>query len=521
MLSLSGLLPLGAGQPAAAPPASEPAAASPRLADACRFLGWAAVYAIVAASVIRPADDWDLWWHLRTGQWVVEHGAVPQTDPFSQYGQGKSWVAYSWLCEVGLYGLYQGLGLAGIVLFRAALCFAIVASIHRLIIKRVRRFLPAVALLAAAVITLTPLLNERPWLFTLLFATWTLDVLLDLRDGRLSWCGWLLPLAYVFWANLHIQFVYGLFLLGLGCAAPLIDRLIGKNDTLRGAAVFGSRHWWKLVALTAACTAATLVNPYHVGVYGVVLEFGTQMGVFTLVAEMTAPDFRDRSHWVLLGLALTAAFVLGRRRSISAFDVLLLAATAYFAFRSQRDVWFLTLASLAVLARPSASGAAADDGERWTVRRVALLAGVALAVMAVVGLVRGLPWGGLEKGVAVRFPVEAAAAVEEGGYAGPLFNDYNWGGYLIWRLPNLPVAMDGRANLHGDDRLRRSCNTWSGAKGWDDDPELAAANVVLGDAHGALASLLRRDGRFRVVHEDDVAIVFVRRGPEAAAPAGK
>jgi hypothetical protein len=59
-----------------------------------------------------PVPDADVWWHLRAVQWIDEHGAVPQTDPFSQYGHGKPWVAYSWLFEASLYGLYAWLGLA-------------------------------------------------------------------------------------------------------------------------------------------------------------------------------------------------------------------------------------------------------------------------------------------------------------------------------------------------------------------------------------------------------------------------
>src|SRR5713101_2922300 len=57
--------------------------------------------------------DPDIWWHLRTGQWIVEHRTVPITDPFSSYGMGKPWIAYSWLFEILIYGLYQAFGLVG------------------------------------------------------------------------------------------------------------------------------------------------------------------------------------------------------------------------------------------------------------------------------------------------------------------------------------------------------------------------------------------------------------------------
>src|SRR5262249_2219112 len=88
---------------------------------AVRFVLILAIYALPLVVALRPVGipvcDPDLWWHLRVGEWVVEHRAVPTTDPFSAYGQGKAWVAYSWLYEVLLYGLYSAIGLAGVVVY--------------------------------------------------------------------------------------------------------------------------------------------------------------------------------------------------------------------------------------------------------------------------------------------------------------------------------------------------------------------------------------------------------------------
>ena len=79
-----------------------------------RLVVWTAVFAIPAVTALQPVTEYDTWWHLRTGQWILEHGTVPTIDPFSTYGEGKPWVAYSWLFGLLLYGLHQGLGLLGI-----------------------------------------------------------------------------------------------------------------------------------------------------------------------------------------------------------------------------------------------------------------------------------------------------------------------------------------------------------------------------------------------------------------------
>ena len=477
-----------------------------------RMLILIALYAIPAVMVMRPVTDPDIWWHLRTGQWIVEHGAVPTTDPFSSFGLGKPWVAYSWLFELLVYGLYRGLGLCGIILYRVVLTLAVALSVHRLVAKREPRFAVAIGLVGAALFAFLPLMNERSWLFTILFYTLTLDVVLDLRAGRSTRAAWLLPPLYALWANVHIQFVYGLFLLALACAAPVADRLFGRSRPGGSAATAGTRGWWGLVALCGACIAATLLNPYHGRLYAVIVEYATQPAAYRLVSEHTALGFRAPCDWAVPALAGAAAFALGRRAGPSTFEVLLLVISAYVSFHSKRDIWFVVLAALALLATARRPLEAVVDRFAVTWPRAFLVAGAVGLVLLVTGWSRGLSEEHLEQEVATEYPVRAAAVVAERGYAGPLYNHFNWGGYLIWRLPGLPVAIDNRMNVHGDERIQRNIETtWVGSRGWDSDPELKAAGLVIADAKAALTSLLRLHPRFELVYEDTIAAVFVAR----------
>src|SRR4051794_37430159 len=87
--------------------------------------------------VADPIYDPDLWWHLRVGQWVLEHRSRPTVGPFSRVR--RPWVAYSWLYEVLLDELVQAFGLAGIVLYRAGMALAIVAALYHLVASREKR----------------------------------------------------------------------------------------------------------------------------------------------------------------------------------------------------------------------------------------------------------------------------------------------------------------------------------------------------------------------------------------------
>jgi hypothetical protein len=483
-----------------------------------RLLLLFALYACPAVVVMRTALDSDIWWHLRTGQWIVEHAAVPLTDPFSSFGQDRPWLAYSWLFEVLIYGLYRGLGLAGIVLFRVVVVFLVAVAIHGFVAKRESRLLPAAGLVGLAFLALSELMNERPWLFTILFSVLTLDLVLDLRAGRSRRDLWLLPVLYAVWANLHIQFVYGLFLLALGCAAPWLDRLPWFTEPYGPAARAGSPAWRRLVAVTVACLLATLLTPYHIRLYGVVIEYATQTGMNDFIQEFLALPFRNPADWGVLVLALLATFALGRRRTFSSFELGLLIAAAYLCFHSRRDAWFMVLAALTILTRGE-DGAICRLPVRFTMRPLDVLTvGVGVAALLVV-----LGWGcnvsntGLKQSEAFDYPAKAADFIESKGYDGPLYNDFNWGGYLIWRLPRLPVSLDGRTNLHGEPRLYRSFWSWAGRPGWASDPELKAARLVIGPAHAPLMSLLRMDHRMELVYVDPLAMVYVARDAPAQA----
>ena len=188
--------------------------------------------------------------------------------------------------------------------------------------------------------------------------------------------------------------------------------------------------------------------------------------------------------------------------------MLLFLTGAVLAFRARRDAWFLVLTAIWVI----------GDGGRvlWPGRSFAFskaqLAVSAVAVAAtlfLVSIARQISTASLQEIVEQKFPVRAVSFVNANQLPGPLFNDYDWGGFLLWSLARLPVAIDGRLNLFGEDQLERSLNTWDGRPGWNSDPDLAGAKLVIANKQRMLVALLRSDPRFKIVYEDSMAVVFV------------
>jgi hypothetical protein len=513
------------------------------LATCCLVLLLPALWLLVQGDVADP----DVWWHLRTGRWMVEHRAVPATDCFSQYGQGKPWVAYSWLAELLLYGLCQAFGIFGLRIFLATMALAILAALYAMLRRlQPNHRLTAMMTLVAAIGMFT-LFSPRPWLLSILFFIIELDLLLTAsRSGnrRLLW--WLLPL-FALWANVHIQCMTGLAFLGLAAVEPLLARLLPKGYASPDARRLPPG--W-LLGIFVLSAAAVLVNPYHFRLYLVAMELLSQTALWNRIAELLAMPFRTWSNWAVLAVALAAAVAIGRARQIRPLLPLALAAAIYFGFRSQRDAWMVLVTGLATLASLSAPqiAAGADTSPK---RKRGLLHAPSLALRAsadclvsdfpscsrreerhdliaaliiLIALAVGIACfhrQSLSGEIAEGFPVRAADFIARERLAGPMYNLFDWGGYLMYALPEIPVGIDGRTAVHGQERVLRNWATVYCRRGWQDDPELARARLVVLPKDCPLSALLAHDARFRRVYRDEVAAVFVGRLAEAERKDGR
>jgi hypothetical protein len=423
---------------------------------------------------------------------------VPRVDPFSGPLAGKPWQAYSWLFELAVAKLFQWRGLVGILAYSASMILAITVAMYHLVRRLQGDFTVGVLLTFAALYAMGHLNTPRPWMFTILFFVLELDILMHARrTGKLRELAWL-PVIFALWANVHIQFVDGLFVLALALAEAIMARWTTAAQTR-------IRPSWLGAALLAS-TLATLVNPYGWHIYSVAHDLATQAGALNKVSELQAIPFRDLTDFLILLLAMASAAALAWRRRLAFFEVALLAFAAVLSFRSQRDAWLMASVAAAILASAIASRAKVAA----RLPRFATGLAVIAAVVAVLAGFRVMHVNNdkLQIQVAKSLPVRAVEAIQAKGYSGSLYNDFNWGGYLIWNLRK-PVNIDGRQNLYGDQRIDRSVATWSAEPDWASDPQLISAGVVIGPVKAPLMQMLRTDARFQLAYEDKLAAVFV------------
>jgi hypothetical protein len=252
------------------------------------------------------------------------------------------------------------------------------------------------------------------------------------------------------------------------------------------------------------------VNPYGAKLYSTVFLYMGETGIYNAISELRAMTFRQPQHFVVVLMVLLAAMALGWRRDAKPLWLIFLVVTSLMAFRSVREIWFLLTVAVCVIA----DGWSPDPRRAVSAMTLRTRLAVAVCVLAVVTVAcrhYGLSNNLLDIEVSGNFPEGAARFVEQHHLSGPLLNDLSWGGFLMWRLPQLPVSIDGRLDLYGDARIQEFSNLWTGKPGWATDPELLRANLVITPRVSAIAALLNTDARFKAVYDDGQAMVFQRR----------
>jgi hypothetical protein len=452
--------------------------------------------------------DLDIWWHLAVGDWIVKRFAVPHTGIFSWTAATHPWVAYSWGYEVLLSRAFAWGGLLGIALFGVLLTLAVAYAVFWMLRRLSGRFWVSCALALMTCYLFVFNLAPRPVFFSMVLFTITLTLILEAkRSGRVQTLYWLPPI-FVLWANLHIQFIYGLFLVGLLIAVNLLHLLARSfgfaTDSLQPPTLPPK----KLAALFVACALASCVGPYSFYLYQVVLDYSKAQLPYSMIAELQPLSFSYPTDYGQLLLAATAFFAIGWRKKIDLFKLALLVFASVVAFRTMRDSWFICIPAIAVLA-----DFPPEEAERDRMETPAENAGLAVVLVLLLALTAhnaDFSKRDLDRAITGNFPVYAANFLRRTPLPGPLYNEFNWGGFLIWYLPQYPVAIDGRNDMYGDVMDDRCFTTRRGD--YSSDPYLNESGVLLLQKGTLLAELLKKDSRFSVVYQDNTAVVLVRNG---------
>ncbi len=461
--------------------------------------------------------DTDIWWHLRVGDWILLHHAMPHTGLFSWTADARPWMAYSWGFEILLSRAFAWGGLLGIGIFCEALTLVVAASTFWMVRRLSGRFWLSLAIAAASCDAFLFTLSPRPVFLSMALFAVVLTLLIESqRDGRMTRLYWL-PLIFLIWANLHIQFVYGLFLVGLFLAAEMGIHFALRCGVLSGVLRPSGLSLGNLCGVFAGCLLATLLNPYTLSLYRVILDYSKAQQTYSLILELQSPAFRSVSDFVGLFLVAAAFYVIGWRKQFDPFQIALLVIASVVGYRTLRDGWFVVLPAAACIADLLRAKAAEHKTE--TAPQGALVALVSVLLLAVIAGSVDFDRRDFDRQITSEFPVKAANFLRRNPLPGPLYNVYNWGGFLIWYLPQYPVAVDGRNDLYGAAMVQQFTDTQNGTPGFEQDPFLAQSNLLLLQRGTRFNALVESNPQFEKIYEDKLATIYQRKQPaEGAAP---
>lgn len=457
----------------------------------------------------RSVTDPDVWWHLRTGQLMVQTHSVFHTDPYSFTRFGQPWVDHEWLSQIVIFALYQAAGWGGLITgFGAIIAAALVLMFLR---SPGRPYIAGVMTVWGALASL-PSWGVRPQMLTFLLASMFLLILERSEDQpHLLW--WT-PALMLLWVNFHGGYAVGIALMVLFLAGEFLDT------------AFGFRTWsqvrgrFKILAFAiVVCIAVVLLNPNGVRMYRYPLETVGLRALQNYIQEWSSPDFHQYKYLVTLFMMLaTLALAAVSPRRFRARELLLLCVTTYAAVRSVRHIPIYVLVAVPILSAQlqaclQGGGLARrlEAGQKSPTRSQALVNAILLAGFLLFTVARlGYVVGRQSAVEAEKFPAAAVTFVRTQRPAGPILNHYNWGGYFIWKLyPEYQVYIDGRTDLYGDSLMNEFDSTYYvKGKFWQQPLQKWGIQTIILPPDAPLVTALQTAPGWKRLYADPQAVVL-------------
>ncbi len=366
--------------------------------------------------------DPDFGWHLKMGELITKYG-IPKTDPFSYTMPSYPFVDHEWLTNIIIYQIYSQTKMFGL-----AIVYSLVAVFSLLILmpKKGTKFSFSLFLLSVAI--LTPIAGVRPQLESWFFFAVLLRVILN----STNWLKWrfFLPVLFILWVNLHGSFAIGIAVLAIAVLTKSWQekRLSVENLTVL---VFS--------------LLATLINPYQLDIWREVINQMSDSSLRWTIGEWYPLILQFNPPFIFLSV-ISGFLIIWFRKSFDILTKFLWLMLLLLGLSSQRHIPFWVLINLPVTITSFNlfyQQATKIKGGAIRFKQVYKWYGV-----AVLGIILLQIWMNYGNGIDIReesfYPKGAVTFLKSKQIQGEIFANYGWGGYLIWKLPQKKVFIDGR-----------------------------------------------------------------------------
>ncbi len=472
-------------------------------------------------------SDTDIWLHLKTGDYTLQNKAVVQADFYSGPALGKSWVNHSALTQITYYWLFNRAGPDGLIYFSSTVMLLAFLLLFFSAYKDKASLSLSVICVSLAIFASQVRFNIRPENFSVLFFCAYLFIFVKYKNKKTVF---ILPFIQLLWVNCH-----GFFILG-----PLLIALFGISGWLSlrkqlpwdwGESIRTDKKVQRnLIFVFILSVAVSLINPNGIkgALYPLVMIFQNIFHpnfIHRQIIELVAPwklDYQQVWAYYLLLVVSFASFLFNFRKINFAYLlawIVLLAAS----FNINRNIIFFNCLACLVCA---------DNFSRMKNKLPALKYACLIAIIYISAssglrllearyyLFEDNRFKSALLGVSDRYPQKAADFISQNKLPDNLFNTFNHGAYLIYRLcPPHHVFVDGRTELYGSGFFQDYCRIL--------DADLPAADKLLDEydintvllsgklfEFKALAGHLYRSKDWALVYLNPDGLIFIRQAKQ-------
>lgn len=497
-----------------------------------KMLFAASVFIGIFFLALKPSTDPDLFWHLKTGELMWHYKTLPHTDWFSYTMSDYPRIDFEWLTEILMFLIWKAAGFGGLAVSFALIITAAFGYFIPEAIKDHPFFLTRfLAILGAFVSSLT--FGSRPQMISILGISIIMFIITKYKRSDQGKIIWLLPLVFLFWANMHGGFIFGIGFMIIFLA--LENFLIKQKERAPGADwlklydPLAREKWKKTVYSFSVSVLLTFVNPYTWRVYQEIYKATADTYDKTIIMEWLAPNFHTAAGIDFGGYVIFVFIVLATIRKIDLLSFVLIPIVLFFAFQAGRNIPFFVIISLPFLAKSLAELENVFSSLLNKKLFAIAISGFLIFYLPVIGDAQDAIKtfnGGPEQAKIGGYPDKALQFLLNNPAYGEknIFNDYGWGGYIIqnskckmkneklWCEPK--VFIDGRmsywklANRH---ILKDYEDIEYLSAGWEKLIEKYNISIIFIDKKTFLANALKFNNNWKNIYEDDLAVIYEKK----------
>jgi len=483
----------------------------PRLRDIL-FIG--ILYSMVLGGPKLFTNDGDLGRHIVVGNYILDNKIVPTHDVFSHTMPGARLVPHEWLAEVAFALAHRAMGLSGDVFLAALLAACTMWLVYEELVRRGNFRLVALFVTLWVAFTASVHWLARPHMFTFFFvALWTF--LLERFYKKELKRIWFFPVLMLIWANTHGAFIAGFVVWGAYFADWVWQFWQGRSTKEMGG---------QLILIGALSFAVTFINPSAWRLWGISVGYINNEFITSHIIDHFSPNFHNKEVWPFLFMIAFALFALTQARKIQVREALLLAGWTAMGLHTIRNIPLFAVITAPIYGSllqgwtEQIPGLLKQDSSLKETEKT--LRGYVWIVLGMLffGFVlwRGIPVD--EKGTGNVFqpdkmPVQAVDWLEQNPQDGKMFNDFAWGGYILYRMwPRQTVFIDGQADFYGEVLFREYLEVVSMSADWEAILDKHGVSWIIVERSGLLGTHLLSDENdpWNLIYEDNTTVIFSR-----------